>query len=104
MNLICAISVPKRTVLPRISHQPETVKPEKIRLSVDAGGAYYWNDASISDAELQLRLRTASANNPQSELHIRGDKAVRYERVALAMASAQKSGLRRISFVAKPQP
>jgi biopolymer transport protein ExbD len=49
-------------------------------------------------------LRAASAKNPQPELHIRGDKAVRYERVALAMASAQKSGLQKIGFVAEPQP
>jgi len=90
--------------LPRISNQPETVKPENIRLSVDAGGAYYWNDAPISDVELQLRLQVASAITPQPELHIRGDKAVRYERVALAMANAQKAGLRKIGFITEPQP
>jgi len=90
--------------LPRVSNQPETEKPETIRLSVDAGGAYYWNDAAISESELQLRLHVASAITPQPELHIRGDKAVRYERVALAMASAQKSGLRKIGFVTEPQP
>ena len=90
--------------LPRVSNQPETVKPETIRLSVDAGGAYYWNDASISDTELQLRLQATSADNPQPELHIRGDKAVRYERVALAMANAQKAGLRKIGFITEPQP
>jgi biopolymer transport protein ExbD len=90
--------------LPRISNQPEAVKPETIRLSVDAGGTYYWNDASISDTELQLRLQVASAITPQPELHIRADKAVRYERVALAMASAQKSGLRKIGFITEPQP
>ena len=90
--------------LPRISNQPETVKPENIRLSVDAGGAYYWNDAPISDVELQLRLQVASAITPQPELHIRGDKAVRYERVALAMANAQKAGLRKIGCIPEPQP
>jgi len=90
--------------LPRVSNQPENVKPETIRLSVDASGAYYWNDTAISDVELQLRLQVASAITPQPEMHIRGDKAVRYERVALAMANAQKAGLRKIGFVTEPQP
>jgi biopolymer transport protein ExbD len=35
-------------------------------------------------------------------LHIRGDKAVRYERVAHAMAAAQRAGLRKIGFVTDP--
>ncbi|MDH5204375.1 MAG: biopolymer transporter ExbD, partial [Hylemonella sp.] len=36
------------------------------------------------------------------ELHIRGDKAVRYERVALALTMAQQAGLRKIGFVTEP--
>jgi len=40
--------------------------------------------------------------DPQPELHIRGDKAVRYERVALALATAQRAGVRKIGFVTEP--
>jgi biopolymer transport protein ExbD len=69
---------------------------------VDAQGAYYLNDTKIEDADLAPRLRTAAAQNPQPELHIRGDKAVRYERVAQAMAAAQQAGLRKIGFVTEP--
>ena len=36
---------------------------------------------------------------PQPDLHIQGDKAVRYERVAQAMAMAQQAGLHKIGFV-----
>jgi biopolymer transport protein ExbD len=90
--------------LPRVSHQSGNIKPETIRLSIAAGGAYYGNDVAISDAELSSRLQVASANNPQPELHFRGDKDVRCEPVALAMPSAKKSGLRKIGFVTEPQP
>jgi biopolymer transport protein ExbD len=90
--------------LPRVSNQPENAKPETIRLSVDASGDYYWNDAPVSDAALQLQLRSAASQTPQPELHIRGDRAVRYERVALAMAEAQKAGLRKIGFITEPRP
>jgi biopolymer transport protein ExbD len=88
--------------LPRVSNQPDSVKPETIRLSVDAAGTYYWNDVAITDTALALQLQAAATREPQPELHIRGDKAVRYERVALAMAGAQKAGLRKIGFVTEP--
>ena len=88
--------------LPRATNQPENIKPETIRLSVDAGGAYYWNDAHVSDAELVADLAAAAQKQPQPELHIRGDKAVRYERVAQAMAAAQHAGVRKIGFITEP--
>ena len=89
--------------LPRATNQPENTKPETIRLSVDAQGAYYWNDAAVADAELSQKLQSAAGGNPQPELHIRGDKAVRYERVAWAMAEAQRAGLHKIGFITEPR-
>jgi biopolymer transport protein ExbD len=49
-------------------------------------------------------LRAEAARTPQPELHIRGDKSVRYEKVALAMAAAQRAGLRKIGFITEPAP
>ena len=88
--------------LPQASLQKVLDKPENIRLSVDADGVYYWNDQRVEDAEFANRLTAAAAQEPQPELHIRGDKAVRYERVAQAMASAQRSGVRKIGFITEP--
>jgi biopolymer transport protein ExbD len=88
--------------LPRATNQPENIKPETVRLSVDAGGAYFWNAEPVSDEALQLRLSAAAAQLPQPELHIRGDKAVRYERVARAMAAAQRAGVHKIGFITEP--
>ena len=88
--------------LPVASNTPQVVKPETVRLSVDAQGLYYWNEAQVEDVALSGLLRIEAAREPQSELHIRGDKAVRYERVAQAMASAQRAGLRKIGFVTEP--
>ena len=89
--------------LPRVSNLPENSKPETIRLSVDAAGTFYWNDSVVSDAALALQLQAASLREPQPELHIRGDKAVRYERVARAMAAAQRAGVHKIGFVTEPE-
>jgi biopolymer transport protein ExbD len=88
--------------LPRASNEQVVDKPENIRLSVDADGGYFWNEAPVSDADFGERLAAAAAQHPQPELHIRGDKAVRYERVALAMAAAQRAGVRKIGFITEP--
>ncbi len=105
--IIFIITVPviKHSVnidLPQASNQRLLDKPENIRLSVAADGAYFWNDARVEDADFEQRLTAAAAQEPQPELHIRGDKAVRYERVALAMAAAQRAGVRKIGFVTEP--
>ena len=89
--------------LPRATNELHAIKPETVRLSVDAEGSYYVNDAKITDEDLAPRLRAAAAQNPQPDLHIRGDKAVRYERVAQAMAAAQQAGLRKIGFITEPK-
>ena len=89
--------------LPRASNAALNAKPETLRLSVDAAGAYFINEAPIADEALAPRFRDAAAQDPQPELHIRGDKSVRYERVAQAMAAAQQSGLRKIGFITEPK-
>jgi biopolymer transport protein ExbD len=89
--------------LPRATSSPQDAKPETIRLSVDAQGRYYWNEQPIADADLQPRLQAAAQREPQPELHLRGDKEARYERVAQALAAAQRSGLHRIGFITEPK-
>ncbi len=103
---IITVPVMKHSVnidLPRATNQPQDAKPETVRLSVDADGAYFWNESRIPDADLSRLLAAEAGKNPQPELHIRGDKSVRYERVAQAMAAAQQSGLRKIGFITEPK-
>ena len=102
---IITVPVMKHAVsisLPRASNVPQNVKPQTIRLSVDAEGGYYWNESRVEDVQLLAMLKTASQTQPQPELHIRADKAVRYERVAQAMAAAQQAGVRTIGFITEP--
>ena len=103
---IITVPVMKHAVnidLPRANNQPLDAKPETVRLSVDAAGSYYWNEVRIDDQQLVLRLKTAAATVPQPELHIRGDKDVRYERVAQVMAAAQQAGVKKIGFITEPK-
>jgi biopolymer transport protein ExbD len=103
---IITVPVMKHAVnidLPRATSEPQNVKPQTVLLSVDAQGSYFLNDTKITDQELPARLQAAAAQDPQPDLHIRGDKAVRYERVAQAMATAQQAGLRKIGFITEPK-
>ena len=103
---IITIPVMKHSVnidLPRASTEAQNIKPETISLSVDAQGVYFFNETQLTDADLAPRLQAAAAQNPQPELHIRGDKNVRYERVAQVMAAAQQAGLRKIGFITEPK-
>lgn len=88
--------------LPQASSQVSTEKPDTIKLSVSAEGQFHWNEKAVSDDELQALLTEAATAEPQPELHIRGDKAVRYERVAQAMAAAQRAGIKQLGFVTEP--
>jgi biopolymer transport protein ExbD len=103
---IITVPVMKHAVnidLPRASAQPQDTKPETVRLSVDAQGSYFWNERQVPDDELVRLLKVEAARTPQPELHIRGDKSVRYEKVAQAMAAAQQAGLRKIGFITEPR-
>ncbi len=103
---IITVPVMKHSVnvdLPRASSQPQDPKPETVRLSVDAQGTYFWNENRIDDKDLPRLLKAEAAKEPQPELHIRGDKEVRYERVAQVMSAAQQSGLRKIGFITEPK-
>ena len=89
--------------LPSATALRQTIKPETIALSVDAQGGYFWNQNPVSEQELVRLLEIEATKNPQPELHIRGDKAVRYEFVVQAMAQARQAGLHKIAFVTEPK-
>lgn len=103
---IITVPVMKHAVnveLPNVSNEKELIKPETLNLSVQADGSYFLGEERISDDALPARLSAESTKEPQPELHIRGDKEVRYERVAMAMAAAQQAGLKKIGFITEPK-
>jgi biopolymer transport protein ExbD len=103
---IITVPVMKHAVnvdLPHATNQVQVTKPETVLLSVDAKGDYYLNNTPVDDARLPALLQAEAAKSPQPDLHIRGDKDVRYERVAQAMAAAQQAGVKKIGFITEPK-
>jgi biopolymer transport protein ExbD len=85
--------------LPRASSQAPDPAVQSVRLTVDAQGDFYFNEARVSDEELDRLLREQAARQPQPQVQLKGDRSVRYERVAQALAAVQRAGLRNIGFV-----
>jgi biopolymer transport protein ExbD len=49
-----------------------------------------------------MHLQQVAAQQPQPEVHIRGDKKVNYEYVMTVMAEAQRSGVHQLGFITEP--
>ena len=83
---------------------PPLVKPEVLKLDIDAAGTIYWNGEVVPDRDtLEGWMRLASAQPVQPEVHLRPDKGAKYEVVAAVMASAQRLGLTKIGIVGSEQ-
>lgn len=87
--------------LPQISNKAVDQKDHTVDVSVAADGVIYWDKQPVSDAELQSRVAAAAAQGTEASpvVRIYADKAVRYERVAFVLSSAQGGGLSKIDFV-----
>ena len=88
--------------LPRAHNTPNQIEPDTVSISVTEGGQVHWNETPVSKAELQQRLELAAQKDPQPEIHLRGDRAVKYEHVAKTMAAIQRAGVLKLGFVTDP--
>ena len=83
---------------------PPLVPPEVVTIEVDFDGTVIWNGRVLADRqELEARLRAAAEMPEQPEVHLRPNKLVKYESVAMVMASAQRLGLKKIGLIGNEQ-
>lgn len=86
---------------------PNAVPPKPpviIRIDVDFDGQIGWNGEIVPDrATLEARLAQVAAEPDQPEVHLRPNKLVQYETVAMIMASAQRLGVTKIGLVGNEQ-
>jgi biopolymer transport protein ExbD len=90
--------------LPAAQAEAAPEKPQTISLSINGEGQIFWGNDAISQQDLEARLAQAGQQKPQPELHLRADKATRYEIIAQVMAAAQANGLSKLGFVTEPKP
>jgi biopolymer transport protein ExbD len=83
---------------------PPLVPPEVVTIEVDFDGTLIWNGRVLPDRqELEARLRAAAETPVQPEIHLRPNKLVKYESVAMVMASAQRLGMKKIGLIGNEQ-
>ena len=78
--------------------------PEIVRIDVDFDGQIGWNGEVVPDkGTLEAKLMAVAAQPDQPEVHLRPNKLVQYETVAMIMASAQRLGVTKIGLVGNEQ-
>ena len=83
---------------------PPLVPPEVVTIEIDFDGTVIWNGRVVPDRqELEARLRAAAEMPEQPEIHLRPNKLVKYESVAMVMASAQRLGMKKIGLIGNEQ-
>jgi biopolymer transport protein ExbD len=89
--------------LPIASNLPTQTKPEDVTIAVDKSGNIYWNTKLLPNQDaLMQELRSVARNDPQPEVHIRGDGDARYMYVGQVLVAAQKIGIRKVAFLTTP--
>jgi biopolymer transport protein ExbD len=90
--------------LPTGNPPPPLVKPDILKIDIDSSGTIYWNGEAVPDrATLEERLKVAAAQPVQPELHLRPDKAAKYDVVAAVMVSARRLGMTKIGIIGSEQ-
>ena len=99
VNFSVPVSLPKQRNEIRVS------KPVDIVISVDTQGAIYWFDARVNGThDLVDRLKTVSTQDPQPEVHIRGDLQADYDSVGKIVYACQRAGIVKVGFITEPPP
>jgi len=93
--------------LPTYRNIVTVTKPENIVVAVDSKETMYVNDAPITTAELRNMLveklkAAVAANKSLPEVHIRGDKNVRFEAVGRVILACQQAGIQKVGFITEP--
>ena len=89
--------------LPKAANQATQTKPENINIAVDKEGNVYWNTALVPSQEALLdRLKTVAVMIPQPEIHVRGDRATKYEHVGRVVVLTQRAGIQKVGFITEP--
>jgi biopolymer transport protein ExbD len=109
MLIIFLITVPVALSLPRVTLPNEQnvvvqTRKENLQISVDTEGNVYVNMVRVSEEELARRLAQAAPQQPQPEVHIRGDLLTEYYHVGRVVEAAQKAGILKIGFITKAPP
>jgi biopolymer transport protein ExbD len=89
--------------LPQEKNVPRQTAPENVEIAVTKDGDVYWGMQKVRDNDdLFNRLKGIATQQPQPEVHIRGDLGGRYEYVGRVVFACQRAGIQKVGFVTEP--
>ena len=94
--------------LPTYRNIVTQTKPENIVIAVTPDEQMYYNNVPV-DPQTMVRnfvdaLRRAQASGKQlPEVHIRGDKNVRFEAIGRVILACQQAGIQKVGFITEPR-
>lgn len=90
--------------MPTTSSPPPLTPPEIIKIEIDATSTVLWQGSPVADeADLEAKLKAASAMDTQPEIHIRPNKLAKYAVVAKVLAATQRLGLTKLGILGGEQ-
>jgi biopolymer transport protein ExbD len=88
--------------LPRAASTPTPEKPLTLQVAITADNAVYIGSEAVDRSALEQKFHDAVVQDANVEMHLKADKATRYESVAETMSAARRAGLTKIGFVTQP--
>jgi biopolymer transport protein ExbD len=112
MLIIFLVTIPVvlKTVpvqLPTYRNIATQTKPENIVIAVTTDEQIYYNNVPADAATLRRNFvaalrRSAATGKPLPEVHIRGDKNVRFEAIGRVILACQQAGVQKVGFITEP--
>ena len=93
--------------LPTYRNIVTQTKPENIVIAVTPDEQMYYNNVPV-DPQTMVRnfvdalRRAQAAGKTLPEVHIRGDKNVRFEAIGRVILACQKAGIQKVGFITEP--
>lgn len=94
--------------LPNARNIATQTKPDNIVIAVDKNENVYWNNEPIDPSTLRERFvdelkRLGPAQQAKLEVHIRGDREVRFEAIGKVVLACQEAGIPKVAFLLEPR-
>ena len=112
MLIIFLVTIPVilKTVplqLPTYRNIVTQTKPENIVIAVTSDETMYYNNVPIDQATMRRNFvdalkRAVAFHKPLPEVHIRGDKTVRFEAIGRIILACQQAGIQKVGFITEP--
>ena len=111
MLIIFLVTIPVilKTVnlqLPTYRNIVTQTKPENIVIAVTEDETTYYNNVPVDQVTMLnnfvAALKRGAAISKLPEVHIRGDKNVRFEAIGRVILACQKAGIQKVGFITEP--